>query len=104
MGTGYRDKFIDAGDWGLVETARPLVAALFDASVGSTAFLLRQLLGRRAMRVSIPLVAGYEMDDPAVMDRLNTEARSFATNGLSAIRQPDGTSEDLRNWLAEYWH
>jgi len=104
LGTGYRDIDIAGGDWGLIQSARPVVAALLDASVGSTAFLLRQLLGKRAIRVSIPLTSDYEMDDPTVMDQLDAQAKSFATSGLSQIAQPDGTFEDLQSWLSANWY
>jgi patatin-like phospholipase/acyl hydrolase len=104
LGTGYRDIDIDAGDWGLVQTARPLVGALLDASVGSTAFLLRQVLGARAARLSPPLAADYAMDDPAAVDGLNDLALEFVRAGLGAVQQPDGTLVDLPDWLEEYWY
>ncbi len=103
VGTGYRDIDISGGDWGLIQSARPVIAALMDGSVGSTSFLLRQILGRRAVRVSVPLQADYEMDDPTVVDGLNARALQFARSELSAIKQPDGTTVDLRDWLREYW-
>jgi patatin-like phospholipase/acyl hydrolase len=103
LGTGYRDIEIDAGDWGLIQAARPVVAALMDISVGSTAFLLRQLLGRRAVRVSMPLEEDYTMDDAGMVDRLDNLAVDFAERGLGAIPQPDHTTENLRDWLKDYW-
>jgi uncharacterized protein len=103
LGTGYRDIEIDAGDWGLIQTARPLVGALLDASVGSTAFLLRQVLGRRVARVSPPLPADYAMDDPDAVDGLNGLALDFVRAGLGAVQQPDGTLVNLPDWLEEYW-
>ena len=104
LGTGYRDIDIRAGDWGLIQTARPLVAALLDASVGSTSYLLRQVLGVRAIRVSSPLPADYGMDDPDAVDGLDALTRAFADTGLGSIQQPDGTSADLRAWLNEHWY
>jgi Patatin-like phospholipase len=104
FGTGYRDMDIRAGDWGLVQTARPLVAALLDVSVGSTAFLLRQVLGVRAVRVSPPLPADYEMDDPDAVDGLDALAAEFVRTGLGAVQQPDGTTVNLQAWLEEYWY
>jgi len=104
LGTGYRDIKINAGDWGLIQTARPLVGALLDASVGSTAFLLRQVLGRRAARVSPPLPADYAMDDPDAIDRLNGLAFDFVRAGLGAVQQPDGTLVNLPDWLEEHWY
>jgi hypothetical protein len=103
LGTGYANMDIGGGDWGLIQTARPLVGALLDASVGSTAFLLRQLLGSRAVRVNIEM-PDYEMDDPSVVDRLNALAEEFMTNGTGAIPQPDGTKVNLTSWLDRYWY
>lgn len=103
LGTGYRNMNIQAGDWGLIQAARPVVAALMDTSVGSTAFLLRQFLGARAIRVSIPLSEDYEMDDPDVVERLNDQALQFADSGLNNISQPDGTTENMQNWLDQNW-
>jgi uncharacterized protein len=104
LGTGYRDIEIDAGDWGLIQTARPLVGALLDASVGSTAFLLRQVLGRRVARVSPPLPSDYAMDAPDAVDGLNGLALDFVRAGLGAVQQPDGTLVDLPDWLEEFWY
>jgi hypothetical protein len=104
LGTGYTDIDIDAGDWGLIQAARPVVKALFDASVGSTAYLLRQLLGAHAIRVSPPLTQDYEMDDPDVVDGLNSLAVQFASTSLGAVQQPDGTKADLHDWLNRYWY
>jgi len=104
LGTGYRDIEINAGDWGLIQTARPLVGALLDASVGSAAFLLRQVLGRRVARVSPPLPADYAMDDPDAVDGLNGLAIDFVRAGLGAVQQPDGTVVNLPDWLEEHWY
>ena len=104
LGTGYRNMDINGGDWGLIQSARPVVAALMDASVGSTAFLLRQLLGSRGVRVSVPLTDDYEMDDPGAVDGLNQLAIDFVKTGLSAIRQPDGTEVNLQAWLNQNWY
>jgi patatin-like phospholipase/acyl hydrolase len=103
VGTGYRDLDIDPGDWGLIQAARPVVAALLDTSVGSTAFLTRQILGKKAIRVNAPLALDYEIDDPQVVPRLDGDAINFATNSLDSIRQPDGTQENLHAWLQQYW-
>lgn len=104
LGTGYRDMAIGGGDWGLIQTARPVVAALLDVSVGSTAFLVRQLFGDRAVRVTVRLAADYEMDDPAAVDGLDAEAAEFVRGGAGAIPQPDNTTVDLRQWLDAYWY
>jgi patatin-like phospholipase/acyl hydrolase len=104
LGTGYRNMDIAAGDWGIAEAARPLVAALLDASVGSTAFLLRQVLGRRAARVSPVLEADYAIDDPEAVDTLDALARDFVANKLGAVRQPDDTVLDLAQWLETNWY
>lgn len=103
FGTGYRDLDIEAGDWGLIQTPRPLISALLDTSVGSTAFLLRQLLGTRAVRVSVPLSQDYAIDDPSVVDQLNEVAIEFATNQLGSVQQPDGSSVNLPAWLQQFW-
>ena len=103
FGSPPLNMMIDAGDWGL-QSARPVVAALLDASVGSTAFLLRQILGERMIRVSPSLVANYAMDDPEAVDGLNSLANSFFENQLGAIKQPDGTNANLAEWLKKYWY
>lgn len=103
LGTGYRDIRINAGDWGLTQAVQPVIAALMDGSVGSTAFLLRQVLGRRALRISVPLTQDYEMDDPGAVDWLNDAAVTFAANDLGAVQQPDGTTENVGDWLENYW-
>jgi hypothetical protein len=74
-----------------------------DASVGSTAFLLRQLLGERTVRVSPELAADYDMDDPTAVDRLDGVAATFFANSMSAIPQTDGTRVDLARWLESNW-
>src|SRR5262249_14124011 len=103
LGTGYRDIRINAGDWGLTQAVQPVIAALMDGSVGSTAVLLRQVLGRRALRISVPLTQDYEMDDPGAVDWLNDAAVTFAANDLGAVQQPDGTTENVGDWLENYW-
>lgn len=104
LGTGYRNITIEAGDWGLVQTARPVVSALMDTSVGSTAFLLRQMLGNRVIRVSPELAADYDMDDANAVTRLDDVASDFVNTRLNSIRQPDGTTQSLTKWLTEYWY
>jgi len=104
LGTGYRDIDISAGDWGLLQAARPVVQALMDGSVGSTAFLLRQILGRRVVRVSPELPSDYEMDDPTKVDDLNSLAGDFYQNQIGRIPQPHGPPEDLTDWLETYWY
>ena len=81
-----------------------LFRSLLDASVGSTAFLIRQLIGSRAIRVNVPLQEDYGIDDPEVMGRLDSLAVQFMNSGSSAIRQPDGTNANLKNWLDKYWY
>lgn len=103
LGTGYRNLGIAPGDWGWGQAAGPVVGVLLDASVGSTAFLLRQLLGKRGVRVNIPLTEDYALDDPDAVDRLNEAATGFANTSLGAVRQPDNTTVDLRAWLSQYW-
>jgi hypothetical protein len=103
FGTGYRDIPIDAGDWGFTQTPIPLIRALMDASVGSSAFLMRQLLGVRALRVNVPLTEDYEIDDPGVVDQLNTLATDYAENGIHTVGQPDGSTIDVGVWLDQFW-
>jgi hypothetical protein len=101
FGTGYRDIPIDAGDWGLVPAARPVVQALLDTSVGSTAFLLRQILGERSVRVSVPLTQDYKLDDPGAVGWLNNAADTF---DLTKVRQPDDSKPvNLDSWLQDNW-
>jgi hypothetical protein len=103
LGCGYRNIDIKAGDWGLLQSAQPVVSALLDASVGSTAFLLRQVLGDRALRVSPPLAADYAMDDPKAVPGLNDLANTFYDKDRTSIRQPDFTPANLDEWLNKYW-
>jgi patatin-like phospholipase/acyl hydrolase len=103
LGTGYRNIQINAGDWGAIEAARPVISALMDTSVGSTAYLLRQILGQKAVRVSVPLATDYEMDDPGVVDGLNAAAQSFCQNGLQQVVQPDESIVNVLDWLSKYW-
>jgi uncharacterized protein len=103
LGCGYRSIKIDAGDWGLLQSAQPVVAGLLDASVGSTAFLLRQVLGDRVLRVSPPLAADYAMDDPKAVPGLNDLANKFYDMDRTSIRQPDFTLANLDEWLNKYW-
>jgi patatin-like phospholipase/acyl hydrolase len=100
LGTGYRNILIDAGDWGLIQAARPVVRALLDTSVGTTAFLLRQVLGTRAVRVNVHLTEEYDMDDPGAVERLNEAALAY---DLTAVEQPDKTLVNLETWLTEFW-
>jgi patatin-like phospholipase/acyl hydrolase len=102
LGTGYKDTIIDAGDWGLLECARPVIADMLVASVSSTAFMLSQLLGHEAVRVTPP-TADYKIDDTDVMTRLDQCAADYAANSLGAVPQPDGSTCDLRQWLTENW-
>jgi patatin-like phospholipase/acyl hydrolase len=103
LGTGYRDIVIDAGDWGYTYVAQPIVNALLDTSVGSTAFLLRQLLGKKIVRVTPQIDQDYKLDDAGAVDWLNTRASDYYTNELNATVQPDGSKVDLRQWLGQYW-
>ncbi len=42
-------------------------------------------------------------DNPAAVDRLNGLAVQFAQNGLTAVKQLDGSTENLRDWLTRFW-
>lgn len=103
IGTGYRNIDISGGDWGLIQSARPVIATLMDASVGSSAFLTRQFLGERAFRLNVALQSDYEMDDPSVMDQLDRLAGQLADGGFDGIRQLDGSVVNLTDWLKEFW-
>lgn len=103
LGTGYRNIDIGAADWGVTQTAQPLISALMDVSVGSSAFLLRQILGVKALRLNMKLEENYELDDPDVVPRLSDRAQAFVAGGLKAIDQPDGTKEDVDDWLNRCW-
>lgn len=103
LGTGYRNININAGDWGLAQATRSVIATLLDANVGSAAFLLRQFLGERALRISVPLNSDYGIDDPDVVDRLVRETERFAGNRLDEVHQPDHTTVDVLKWLDQFW-
>jgi patatin-like phospholipase/acyl hydrolase len=104
LGTGYRDIPVEAGDWGLIQSASPVVSVLMDGSVGSTAYLLRQILGEKAIRVSPALKEDYAMDDPMAVASLDALTKDFLLNGTAAIHQPDGTQVDLNSWLKDFWY
>lgn len=103
LGTGYHDINIEAGDWGTAYAARSVVTALMDASVGSSAFLLRQFLGRKVVRVTPRLTLEYALDDPDIVSELDVQTTAYHANELNATVQPDGSQVDLRQWLAEFW-
>ena len=103
LGTGYQDLDTEPGDWGLVQSARPVVATLMDASVGSTAFLLSQVLANKVIRISPRLKADYEMDDPTAVDRLNEEAVAYVTRALGTGEAAGESSARLPDWLDRYW-
>lgn len=107
LGTGYQDTLMRAADWGQARLPIPkyIISAQLDASVGSTAFLMRQLFGRHVIRVSVPLSAteGFEMDDPNCIGRLIERTDGYYAQDLQTVRQPDGKTEDLLAWLRTYW-
>jgi patatin-like phospholipase/acyl hydrolase len=107
LGTGYQDAAIPAGDWGQLNprAARSIISAQLDVSVGSTAFLARQLFGDWAVRVNVPVRAdeGFEMDDPRAVGRLLARADAYYTADRRRVIQPDGTTEDLPAWLNRHW-
>ncbi|HUR54552.1 MAG TPA: patatin-like phospholipase family protein [Gemmataceae bacterium] len=110
LGTGYQDTLMRAADWGQARLPIPqyIISAQLDASVGSTAFLMRQLFGRHVIRVSVPLTGkdGFEMDDPHCVDRLIVRTDHYYTEVVQKSRQviqPDGTTEDLIAWLRANW-
>jgi uncharacterized protein len=103
LGTGYQNLEIEPGDWGLIQSARPVVSTLMDASVGSTAFLLSQVLAQKAIRVSPKLEADYAMDDPTAVDRLNAEAIAFVDKALKTGQAEGEQPARLSAWLAQNW-
>jgi hypothetical protein len=103
LGTGFQDLDIEPGDWGLVQSARPVVATLMDASVGSTTFLLSQVLANKVLRISPKLKADYEMDDPTAVDRLNAEAVAFVDKALRTGEAAGEADARLSAWLTQYW-
>jgi hypothetical protein len=107
LGTGYQDALVRAGDWGQLNprAARSIISVQLDASVGSTAFLMRQLFGNDALRVSVPIKPseGFEMDDPSAVDRLLAKTDEYYDTKRGRVTQPDGTTEDLSVWLKTHW-
>jgi hypothetical protein len=69
--------------------------------VGSTAFLLRQAMGEKYLRLSYD-IKDYEMDDageiPLLRDRVNAEYDKSKLFG-----QTDGASVNVLDWLRQWW-
>jgi len=103
LGTGFRDMNIPAGDWGQATAVRGVLAALLDTSVGSTDFLLKQLLGPRILRLSPTLEKDYAIDDPQVVDGLNGLTNEFCDERLGLAQPARPLKRDLKQWLEEHW-
>lgn len=103
LGTGYRDIPIEAGDWGRLNAAPSIIKVLLDASVGSTAFYLRQGFRDDVIRVTPQLSADYGIDDAAAVPGLIRMVDDDFPRLLQAAPQPDGTSPSLLDWLKKNW-
>src|SRR5262249_33524752 len=103
LGTGYGKHATPAGDWGRlrVRAVVEIISTALDTSVGSTAFLLRQEMGDRYLRLSFPM-KDYAMDDPSAIPRLrdflNTE---YDRNKI--FEQTDRAKVDVLAWLRQWW-
>jgi patatin-like phospholipase/acyl hydrolase len=103
LGTGYRSIPIEAGDWGRVNAVEPLISALFDASVGSTAFYLSRGYGDDIIRVTPELPRDYNIDDAGVVEELIHLTDDYSQAHWRSVPQPDGTSPSLLDWLETHW-
>jgi patatin-like phospholipase/acyl hydrolase len=103
FGTGYRDIPIDAGDWGRVNAAQSVISALFDASVGSTAFYLSQEYGDDVIRATPELPVDYDLDDAGAVERLIQLVDAYCQGPWQAAIQPDGSRPSLLDWLKTHW-
>ena len=58
-----------------------------------------------AIRVNVPLSAGegFDMDDPNCVARLEARADRYYSDDRGRVVQPDGTTENLPDWLATHW-
>lgn len=103
LGTGYRNIHVDAGDWGPLQAALPIIATLMDVSVGSTVFYLRRLFGDRAYRATPQLKANYELDDAAAVPGLLQVADDYCDGRLAPTAGPTGDRHSLLKWLSDNW-
>lgn len=105
IGTGLRQIDIPNGDRGVFRTVRPLISGLLDTAVGSAAFLMRQFLGKKSIRVNMPLNNDYSLDDADAVPGLARDTESYMAklDGLE-FGQPDGTKVKLEEWLDQYWY
>jgi uncharacterized protein len=103
LGTGYRDIPIDAGDWGRLNAAPSIISALMDASVGSTAFYLRQGYGDDVIRATPQLAADYGIDDATAVPGLIQMVDDDFPRLLASAPQTDGTAPSLIDWLKTHW-
>ena len=103
FGTGYRDIPIEAGDWGRLNAVEPVISALFDASVGSTAFYLRQQYGDHVMRATPELQLNYGLDDADAAEGLIQVVDAYCQARFPSAVQPDKTRPSLLDWLKTHW-
>jgi patatin-like phospholipase/acyl hydrolase len=101
LGTGYGNYPTQAGDWGKIRAVKDIIATTLDTSVGSTAFLLRQDMGNRFLRLNL-MVPDYELDDPTAILGLRDEVDKFY-NATKTFSQTDGTDVDALEWLRQNW-
>jgi uncharacterized protein len=103
LGTGYGQHASVPGDWGRarIDGIEEIIATALDTSVGSTAFLLRQEMGERYLRLSYDM-RDYKIDNaaeiPPLLDEVNTRYGQSKMFG-----QTDGTSVDVGVWLGKWW-
>jgi patatin-like phospholipase/acyl hydrolase len=101
LGTGYGQHATPAGDWGKLQAVKEIIATALDTSVGSTAFLLRQEMGDRYLRLSFEM-KDYAMDDPTAIPDL----RDFVNDEYGKTKdfgQTDGSKVDVLKWLKQWW-
>ncbi len=103
LGTGYRNIPIEAGDWGRFNAAEPVISALFDASVGSTAYYLRQGYGDHIMRATPEFAMDYALDDAGIVEELIRLVDTYCQSGWGSALQPDGTRPSVLDWLQTHW-
>lgn len=89
LGTGATDEDFDAGDWGALQSASPVISTMLSVSGSATAFAVDQAMHGRHWRVN-PVVQTYGLDDASAVPRL-----------LDAADAVD-LSETVE-WLKMYW-
>jgi len=101
LGTGYGNHPTQAGDWGKIQAVVDVISTTLDTSVGSTAFLLRQDMHDRFLRLNLE-IRDYDIDDPNAVPRLCDDVNNHY-NRTKLFRQTDGVEVDALKWLQKYW-